>query len=454
MSLKHGIFLEKVMISILFCSLAFGENNNPAEVQSGHYRSRYSHSDLALEDYLIPQHTFRSLSDSNATLIGRWANGPCCAVDVSGNIAYFGNGGYLEVVDISDPANPIELGKVLTPSEVYGIAVSGSYAYVADGWKGLRIIDVSTPSSPVEVGFFDTGGYAWSVAVSGSYAHVADGSDGLRIIDVSTPSSPVEAGFFDTGGDAWSVAVSGSYAYVADGADGLRIIDVSTPSSPVEVGFYDTGDYARGVAVSGSYAYVADGADGLRIIDVTTPSSPVEVGFYDTGGYAYGVAVSGSYAYVADKYDGLRIIDVSTPSNPTEVGFYDTGGSAWSIAVSGDLVYVADGYDGLYIIRNDMAVSVEDDNHLGIPIEFALNQNYPNPFNSTTTISYQLPKSSIVKLSIYDINGRLVETLVNEKKNADYYTVEWNAGSVFSGIYFYRIEAGDFMQVKKCLVVK
>jgi len=412
MSLKHGIFLEKVMISILFCSLAFGENNNPAEVQSGHYRSRYSHSDLALEDYLIPQHTFRSLSDSNATLIGRWANGPCCAVDVSGNIAYFGNGGYLEVVDISDPANPIELGKVLTPSEVYGIAVSGSYAYVADGWKGLRIIDVSTPSSPVEVGFFDTGGYAWSVAVSGSYAHVADGSDGLRIIDVSTPSSPVEAGFFDTGGDAWSVAVSGSYAYVADGAD------------------------------------------GLRIIDVTTPSSPVEVGFYDTGGYAYGVAVSGSYAYVADKYDGLRIIDVSTPSNPTEVGFYDTGGSAWSIAVSGDLVYVADGYDGLYIIRNDMAVSVEDDNHLGIPIEFALNQNYPNPFNSTTTISYQLPKSSIVKLSIYDINGRLVETLVNEKKNADYYTVEWNAGSVFSGIYFYRIEAGDFMQVKKCLVVK
>jgi hypothetical protein len=166
MSLKYSGILEKVMIAILFCGLAFGQN-------------------------------------SNTTLIGRWANGICEAVDVSGNIAYFGNGGYLEVVDISDPANPIELGKVLTPALVDGIAVSGSYAY----------------SSPVEVGFFDTGGYAFNITVSGSYAYVSLGYypvGGLRIIDVSTPSSPVEVGFLYTGGQACGIAVSGSYAYVAD----------------------------------------------------------------------------------------------------------------------------------------------------------------------------------------------------------------------------------------------
>ena len=120
------------------------------------------------------QQTFDSVTDSNTTLIGRWANGICQAVDVSGNIAYFGNGGYLEVVDISVPANPIELGKVLIPSAVSGVAVSGNYAYVANGAGSLRIIDVSTPSSPVEVGFFDTGGYPRRVAVSGIYAYVAD----------------------------------------------------------------------------------------------------------------------------------------------------------------------------------------------------------------------------------------------------------------------------------------
>jgi hypothetical protein len=83
---------------------------------------------------------------------------------------------------------------------------------------------VSTPSSPVEAGFFETSAFPCGVAVSGSYACVADGNDGLRIIDVSTPSSPVEVSFYNTGGTAWGVAVSGSYVYVADGEDGLYII--------------------------------------------------------------------------------------------------------------------------------------------------------------------------------------------------------------------------------------
>lgn len=90
----------------------------------------------------------------------------------------------------------------------------------------------------------------------------------------------------------------------------------------------------------------------------------------------------------------------------------------------------------------------------GIPTEYSLSQNYPNPFNPTTTISYQLPKSSFVKLSIYDISGRLVDKLIDEKKNAGYYSVEWNAENVCSGVYFYRIEADNFVAVKKGLLVK
>ncbi|MDO9549053.1 MAG: T9SS type A sorting domain-containing protein [Candidatus Marinimicrobia bacterium] len=89
-----------------------------------------------------------------------------------------------------------------------------------------------------------------------------------------------------------------------------------------------------------------------------------------------------------------------------------------------------------------------------IPNILYLYQNYPNPFNPTTIISYQLPKSSHVKLSIYDISGRLVETLVNDYKNVGYYSVEWNAKNVGSGIYLYRIDAGNFSSVKKCLAVK
>jgi hypothetical protein len=240
---------------------------------------------------------------------------------------------------------------------------------------------------------------------------------------------------------------------VADGDAGLRIIDVSTPSSPVEVGFFDTGGWAWGVAVSGSYAYVADGSDGLRIIDVSTPSSPVEVGFYDTGGESWGVAVSGSYAYVADAWNGLRIIDVSTPSSPVEVGFFDTGFQAFGVAVSGSYAYVADWADGMYIIQNDLLVGInEESSHL--PENFLLAQNFPNPFNPTTTINYQIPEFSFVSLKVYDVLGSEIRTLVNEEKQSGIYNVEFDATKLTSGIYFYRLQAGDYVATKKMVLMK
>ena len=86
--------------------------------------------------------------------------------------------------------------------------------------------------------------------------------------------------------------------------------------------------------------------------------------------------------------------------------------------------------------------------------EYRLSQNYPNPFNPSTTFQYTLPKASDVILTVYDINGRALETLINSRKDAGYHTVQWNAEQYSSGVYFYRIEAGDFQQVKKCLLIK
>ena len=83
-----------------------------------------------------------------------------------------------------------------------------------------------------------------------------------------------------------------------------------------------------------------------------------------------------------------------------------------------------------------------------------LSQNYPNPFNPVTTISYQLPKPAFVNLAVYNVTGQLIETLTNEQKNAGYYQVVWNAGTVGSGLYFYRIEAGEYTKSMKCVVIK
>jgi hypothetical protein len=85
---------------------------------------------------------------------------------------------------------------------------------------------------------------------------------------------------------------------------------------------------------------------------------------------------------------------------------------------------------------------------------FVLHQNYPNPFNPKTVISYQLPVSSEVELSISNLLGQKVVTLINRKQNAGKHTIEWNAGSFSSGIYFYHLQAGEFVQTKRMLLIK
>jgi hypothetical protein len=85
---------------------------------------------------------------------------------------------------------------------------------------------------------------------------------------------------------------------------------------------------------------------------------------------------------------------------------------------------------------------------------FALFANYPNPFNPTTTIRYHLPRASDVSLKVFDILGREVATLVNTRQDRGEHFVEMNATHLASGVYFYRLEAGGFVSVKRMVMLK
>jgi hypothetical protein len=101
----------------------------------------------------------------------------------------------------------------------------------------------------------------------------------------------------------------------------------------------------------------------------------------------------------------------------------------------------------------DVIVSVAD-NGWGLPTEFSLGQNYPNPFNPVTHIRFGLPVASGVKIDIYNILGQNVMSLINDRKEAGYHVVEFNGNSLGSGIYIYRIQAGEFVEVKKMILMK
>jgi M6 family metalloprotease-like protein len=122
-----------------------------------------------------------------------------------------------------------------------------------------------------------------------------------------------------------------------------------------------------------------------------------------------------------------------------------------------DKVSVFSDFDSTYGITPEGGVEDGGDNTISnklVPKEFNVSQNYPNPFNPITNIKFDLPKDIFVSVKIYDLLGREIKTLVSEFKNAGSYIVSFNGSELSSGIYFYRIQAGKFVQVKRMVLIK
>ncbi len=171
--------------------------------------------------------------------------------------------------------------------------------------------------------------------------------------------------------------------------------------------------------------------------------------------------VNGYYQTHFDKVDGnsgqvlwSEIYDGNGDGDeyPFAIKLDQTGANIFTL-IWGGLVSPQSSRDFVTIRYSQTLVSLDD----GIsqqPDNFQLGQNYPNPFNPSTTIFYQLPRSSQVRLTVYDLLGREIMTLVNREQPAGEYSVKVNAGNLPSGIYLYRLEAGSFIQTRKMMLLK
>ena len=108
------------------------------------------------------------------------------------------------------------------------------------------------------------------------------------------------------------------------------------------------------------------------------------------------------------------------------------------------------------VARYNLATSVEAEN-AQVPDRFSLNQNYPNPFNPSTTIRYTLPEAGVVRLAVYNALGQEVETLVDGRQDAGVHEVQFvpgRSGAAASGVYYYRLNAGDRCETRSMVYVK
>ena len=154
--------------------------------------------------------------------------------------------------------------------------------------------------------------------------------------------------------------------------------------------------------------------------------------------------------FIADSIGSVTI----TSEAPVGINPGDSATVFYGISIGDSLSDIYAGLDTLKLrYTGQYVVGIKQNNYL-TPVSYKLFQNYPNPFNPSTTITFNIIKQNHVSLKVYNILGEVVSTLVNETKGAGNYSIKFDARGLSSGIYFYELNAGDFRDVKKMIILK
>jgi len=363
----------------------------------------------------------------------------------------------VRVYDISNPSS-IELkGMIETAGTAKKIYSIGNLAFVCDEANGIIVLDITNRTNPIEIGHYDTDGSVRDIKIVGfQYAFIADGSKGLKVLDFSDLTQ-ISLVLSKPTGVANTIEIKDNYLFVANENKGIKVFNISDPINIVQIDSLDLPGSEFDISLSDSLLFVASNDYGIRIFNVSNPYDISEISNFKTKGYAIGVSTVGNFVYASCREKGVRIIDVSNPKEPIEAGYFLTTGTAFSSTPKDNLLFISDkGGRGLTVVANSILTGIEEEKNFAEISDYALMQNYPNPFNPTTVINYVIPIESQITLKLFDILGNEVATLIDETKDAGVYSYELSSNKlkIASGVYIYRLIAGDFVKSKKLVLVK
>lgn len=241
-------------------------------------------------------------------------------------------------------------------------------------------------------------------------------------------------------GDGGLILKADSVGY--PGGDGIKWKLVQSPAASDLYGVFNS-----------SIIYFAVGADGVILKSTNTGTSWMQLTSPTTEDL-YGIWIN--YAYLICGKNGTILKSTDAQHNTWFRQTSPTTADLYAIYTEGYSEYIAMGENGVVIRTTDgggppMAVTNISSE---VPDRFSLGQNYPNPFNPATKITFDLPSSGNVELNVYDMLGREAANIINSHLGAGRYEADFDASNLPSGIYFYRITAGEFTQTKKMILVK
>ena len=266
-------------------------------------------------------------------------------------LATLDRNGEVVLYDMTTGILPDRIGTIEFSRDASEIELRDGRLFVADGYYGLRVFDVSNPMDPIELGRFEIGGLVQDFAIFGEEAKISSGLLGTATVDLSRLAQRPILGSIETGGDAMDIAALGSQVIVADGMAGLAVYDIADPANPVQTHRLDLGRECRVVVSEGDLVVVAH-PDGVTIIDYSNTTAPMVLATIPADDYLAGVTIDGDRLALANWQDGARLFDISHPTNPTELVAITTPLSIRTVrhvVYNGHWLYVIDDTKGMLV---------------------------------------------------------------------------------------------------------
>ncbi|MCP4581079.1 MAG: T9SS type A sorting domain-containing protein [candidate division Zixibacteria bacterium] len=391
-------------------------------------------------------------------LPGNYARG----IDVQDGFAYLSceqsyadNDTILMIFDVSDIYTPVLVSTSDTTENNYGqdIVVVEDYAYVADNYSGIQIFNVSSPTEPRPITIVPMSIGLHTIFIDGDLLYTAKcGAGGLYIIDIVDPENPIILSHPDDYeyGDIESIYVEFPYAHFVTLFGSFTVVNIADPYNPLIVGslfgwptrFFD-------VIVDGDYAYTSHDYSVLEIFDISDPTEPTSITEFSNNWLSSRLFKHNQYLFVAGS-NHLTVFDVSDPSNPV-VAAQSEGINHVDVEVIDGIVYTC---GTQYFAIYSFTTTGINENDQPMPSRIELLSNYPNPFNANTTITFRLNEKGFANLSMYDLRGDKIRTLLDEFIQAGNHDIYFNAAGLASGVYYYKLQAGDYTESKSMVLLK
>jgi len=384
-----------------------------------------------------------------------FTNGVIKDIDLNGEylIAAFDTLGFA-ILDFTEPSDPDQIWYSDSSSGIDLIAANETLLIINE--KGnhnsdINILDISFPTSPEHLSDYQANAKPVAIEIIGNYIYL-NGNDGqIEIVDVANPENPIFHTQIDFIRNAQNIHLQDNYAFIACGNDGMKILDISDPSNPLLAGDFNRSYMnINAIGVKNTIAYLANGDESVIIVNIADLQNIIPVNELEFGYPVTRLAVIDDYLFCKAGYDGLYLYSLQDPLTPILLELYQTPYNAGEI-LEKDGYFILNDYKSIIILQPTLT-GIE---HIAeIPMQFSLSPNYPNPFNASTTIKYSLPQPADVQITIYNILGQQIASLVNSPLPAGNHSITWSAGDLPSGMYFYKITAGEYEKSAKMILLK